>query len=79
MMLLTSTLSLWHNLAAVFIFPASATAKKYVSKHTSVPGHSNESRHAEQDVLCDMIWSNPEAFSSELDFYYRMHLCRGGH
>ena len=69
---LTSSPGLWHNLAALFTFPVNADIRN------SVPDHSEENRRAEQDMFRDMIWSNTEAFSSELDDYYRMHLCRGG-
>ena len=47
------------------------------SAGTSTPEQFIETRRAAQEVLCENIWSHPEAFSSELDLYYQAHLCRG--
>lgn len=34
-------------------------------------------RQAERDLVNEMIWNCPEAFSSELDVHYMMHMHRG--
>ena len=44
---------------------------------TSDTARFMETRRAAQEVLFDNIWSHSEAFSSDLDVYYRTNLCRG--
>jgi hypothetical protein len=70
-MTLTSFPSSWQKLRALSNLFAGATAK------TSDSEQFTETRRAAQQVICENIWSNPEAFSSELEVYYQAHLCRG--
>ena len=61
----------WQKLRALSNLFASASAG------TSDPEQFNATRRAAQEVLSENTWSNPGAFSSELDVYYQAHLCRG--
>ncbi len=36
-----------------------------------------ETRRAERDLINEMIWNNPDAFSSGLDVEYMMRMSRG--
>ncbi len=58
---------IWHRFAAIF----NTTARS----HDAEANHefSAEQRTAEQDLIKDMMWSNPETFSSELSALYIFH------
>ena len=71
MMSLVSSPTLWDKLAALFARPATAAPAD--------PGANQpeQDRKAEQDVLNDMVWSNPGAISSELGASYMISMCGG--
>ncbi len=71
MMSLTASPDIWHKFAALFAHPTNAVVADPVANQPE------ENRKAEQDVFNDMIWSNPDAISSELGAYYMMHMCGG--
>lgn len=71
MMSLTASPGIWHKITAMLTLPANMAATN------PIPEHSDGERKAEQDVLNDMLWSNPGAISSELGAFYMMSMCGG--
>jgi len=61
---LTISPSIWQHLAKIF------TCTTKIEKTAAVPEHSSVYRRAEQDLINETIWSNPEMISSELGAHY---------
>jgi hypothetical protein len=63
---LTFSSHIWHGFAVIF----TSTAKSHNTE--AAPKRSTEHRRAEQDLIKEMMWSNPEAFQSEQDAHYML-------
>ncbi|MCB1313165.1 MAG: hypothetical protein KDK29_15390 [Sedimentitalea sp.] len=46
-------------------------------KTRPVPDATPETRRAERDLIEEVIWSHPDAFSSGLDIEYMVRMTRG--
>ncbi len=55
--------NIWRILGKNLFTPSASPDSKHSDRD-----NAEEIRRAERDCVRDMIWSNPEAFSSELDF-----------
>lgn len=63
--------SLWKR-ASLWVSGQAQTDRKH-----QIRDQEHLIRKAERDLVNDMIWSCPEAFSSDLDVQYMMHMHRG--
>ena len=64
----TQSPSLWNSVSNLF-----GRLAKYYDTRTQ-PTPSMDDLRAEREFLNELIWSNPDAFSSELDIQNMMHL-----
>ena len=67
-MLLIRLPDVWHRLES--LLDRLARHPENISQPITTP----ETRKAERDLVTEMIWNNPEAFSSNLDVEYMMSM-----